>query len=105
MDQQLVLVRASKSRGGGDWSDDDYDVRLGNTKGQVIGRIFFAPQSPPDRPWFWTITARFPQQPTERGYAATREQAMTAFRRAWDPAPVGDAEALLAWGKRNIHGK
>jgi hypothetical protein len=43
-----------------------------------------------------------PQQPTERDYAATREQAMTAFRLAWDPMPAGDAEALMEWGKCNI---
>jgi hypothetical protein len=66
-DQQFILVKASKSRGGGHWSEDDYDVRLGNTNGKVIGRIFRLPQSPQDRPWFWTITERVPQQPTERG--------------------------------------
>ena len=30
----LTLVRANKSRGGGHWSDDDYDVREGS---RVIG--------------------------------------------------------------------
>ena len=49
------LIRASKSRGGGYWSDDDYDVRDGN---RVIGRIMLHPQAPKDQPWFWTITAR-----------------------------------------------
>jgi hypothetical protein len=58
----------------------------------VIGRIFRSPQSPPDRPWFWTITARVPQQPTDKGYAATREDAMTAFKLAWDSAPDNDAK-------------
>lgn len=46
-----------------------------------------------------------PQQPTDRGYEATREQATTAFRSAWDPTPTGDAEALLAWGRRNVQGE
>src|SRR5450759_2873122 len=36
---QLSLVRANKSRGGGHWSDDDYDVRQGSGRGPVIGRI------------------------------------------------------------------
>jgi hypothetical protein len=31
-------------------------------------RIFRAVQSPQDRPWFCTITARVPQQPADRGY-------------------------------------
>jgi hypothetical protein len=96
--QQLVLVRARKSRPGGHWSDDDYDVRLGDASGQVIGRIFQAVMAPANRPWFWTITVRMPQGPTQRGYAATREEAMAAFKRAWQnglaedgarPAPSG----------------
>jgi hypothetical protein len=82
-DQQLTLVKASKSRPSGEWSDDDYDVRLGDASGQVIGRIFRPPQSPQDRPWFWTITERVPQRPTDRGYAGTREDAMANFKLAW----------------------
>jgi hypothetical protein len=39
-----------------------------------------------------------------RGYAATREDAMMAFKLAWDTMPTDDAEALLAWAKRNILG-
>jgi len=52
-----------------------------------MGRIFRTPQSPPNRPWFWTITVYVPQQPTLRGYAATSEEAMAAFRAAWNGAP------------------
>jgi hypothetical protein len=85
--------------------DDDYDVWFGDASGQGIGRILRAPQSPPDRPWFRMISARVPQQPTERGYTATRERAMTAFHLAWDTVPTDDAEALVAWGKRNIQGE
>jgi hypothetical protein len=75
------------SRGGGHWSPDDFDVRLGDAGGKVIGRIFRAPQSPQDRPWFWTITERVPQWPTQRGYAATREDAMADFEAAWERKP------------------
>jgi hypothetical protein len=88
-DQQFTLVKASNSRPEGGWADDDFDVRLGDASGQVIGRIFRAPQSPKDRPWFWTITARVPQQPTDRGYAGTREDAMENFESAWDKRSDG----------------
>src|ERR1019366_3143942 len=71
---KLILVHASKSRPKGQWFDDNYDVWDGNAK--VVGHIFLAPASPPGRSWFWIITVRFPQYPTLRGYAATRDEAM-----------------------------
>jgi len=80
-DVPLVLVSARKSRGPGQWDKDDYDVRLGNGSGSVVGRIMRHPQAPDGQPWFWTITAR--EQPPSvynRGYAASREQAMRYFK-------------------------
>jgi len=42
------------------------------------------PQAPQGAPWFWTITARFPQSTADRGYAASREEAMAEFKAAWE---------------------
>ena len=78
----LVLVRASVSRPNGSWPDDAYDVWDGDAK--AVGCIFRATVTPTGRPWFWTITERGAQQPTQRGYAATREQAMADFKAAWE---------------------
>jgi hypothetical protein len=78
---QLVLVLARRSRGADFWDKDDYDVRLRDRSGPVVGRIMLHPQAPETQPWFWTITAR--EQPPSvynRGYAASREQAMRYFK-------------------------
>jgi hypothetical protein len=48
--------------------------------GRRIGRIFLSSQSPVDHPWFWGI---FPPPVGKEGYAATREQAMAAFKARW----------------------
>ena len=77
---QLVIVSARKSRGADYWDKDDYDVRLGNASGRVVGRIFRQPRAPKEQPWFWTITAREQYSVYSRGYAASREQAMRYFK-------------------------
>jgi hypothetical protein len=79
---QFVLVKARKSCGGEWWSPDDYDVR--DNAGKVVGRIMLHRQAPKDPPWFWTITAReIPPSDHNRGYSATREQAMADFKARW----------------------
>jgi len=79
----LVLVSAKESRGDGSWSHDDYDVRLGDTTGRVVGKIFKAVMAPDGLNWLWTITERTPRGLTDRGYAATLDEAMEAFKGAW----------------------
>jgi hypothetical protein len=37
-----------------------------------------------ETPWFWTVTARTPHRPTDRGYVATREATMAEFTAAWE---------------------
>jgi hypothetical protein len=44
-DTQLFLVSARKSRGADHWDKDDYDVRLGDASGPVVGRIVHHPQT------------------------------------------------------------
>ena len=77
----LILKRASKSRTGGPWDDDDYNVFDGE---RHIGRILWTHAASRKTPWFWTITARVPNSMHDRGYAASREQAMAAFKAAWE---------------------
>jgi hypothetical protein len=78
---KLILVHASKSRPRGQWFDDDYDVQDGNAK--VVGRIYRATVTPAARPWFWMITERSLQRPTDLGYAVSCEEALAAFEQAW----------------------
>jgi hypothetical protein len=71
-DTKLVLVSARKSRAADHWDKDDYDVRLGDGSGPVVGRIMRHPQAPEAQPWFWTITAR-EQPPSVCGCRYFRE--------------------------------
>ena len=60
---------------------DDYEVL--DESGRSIGRIMRHLRPPTGQPWFWTITARFPQTPHDRGYAESRERAMVDFKARW----------------------
>lgn len=80
----LTLKRASKHRSGRPWSDDDYDVFDGE---RHVGRIVWTHAASRETPWFWTITARVPQYPHDRGYAVSRAQAMVAFKAVWESEP------------------
>jgi hypothetical protein len=83
-EQHFVLISARKSRGADHWDKDDYDVRLGDGSGPVVGRIMRHLQAPQSQPWFWTITAReIPPSVHNHGYSVTREQAMVDFKGRW----------------------
>jgi len=79
----LILRRASASRPSGEWNDDDFDVLA---DGAVVGRIFKANASPVGASWMWTLAFwhHEDRSPTH-GYAATREAAMAAFAKSWQP--------------------
>ena len=76
-EESLTLVRANNSRGGGHWSDDDYDVYASE---RAIGRIMLQPHAP-----VVLDDHRYPRAPSiyDRGYAASREQAMADFKTRW----------------------
>jgi hypothetical protein len=75
----LILAPARRYFGFGD--KNDYVV-LGGAG--VIGRIFRPPQASESQPWLWTITAtEFPPSAHNKGYSATREQAMADFKARW----------------------
>ncbi len=80
MARNFILVHASDRL-----ATDDYDIW--DDKGRVVGRVVRAGNSPKGQPWFWTVTERAMRLPADRGYAATREEAMAAFRRAWLARP------------------
>jgi len=81
MVQQLILKSASKSRPSGEWNEDDYDVVA---DGLVVGRIMKAAAVPVETSWMWTLDYGCHEDRTPiHGYAATREDAMTAFIKSW----------------------
>ena len=57
--------------------ENDYVVM---DDGQCIGRIMLHPQAPKDLQWFWTVTACETPPSHNKGYSATREDAMADFK-------------------------
>jgi len=77
----LILKRASSSRQGGDWNDDDFDVLA---DGVVVGRIMLAAAAPVGTPWLWTLAfGQHEDRTPTHGYQPTREAAMAAFAKSW----------------------
>lgn len=70
-DHRLVLVRATKRRGG-QWAYDDYDVRRTHRDGPEPCTSFCCLRM-----------EHGAQSSRDRGYASTREEAMIEFKRAW----------------------
>jgi hypothetical protein len=78
---QLILKRASASRPGGEWDDDDYDVV---TDGVTVGRIMKAAAAPVGTPWMWTLAyGHHEDRSPTHGYEPTREAARAAFAKSW----------------------
>lgn len=76
----LILKRASASRQGGEWNDNDFDVLA---DGVVVGRIMLAAAAVPvGLPWLWTRAFGQHEDRTPT-HGSTREAAMAAFAKNW----------------------
>jgi hypothetical protein len=74
------------SRSSGTWNDEEYDAFA---DGKLVGRIYedASTSAPPELRWGWWITANVPATPgVTHGTVATREEAKTKFREAWEKA-------------------
>jgi hypothetical protein len=79
----LILRKARGNRPGPpEWDPDDYDVIA--EEGEVVGRIYRRSGVPDDRePWHWSIMVWGFSPGVTNGLAATREEAMAAFKKNW----------------------
>ena len=73
----LTLVSASKAD-----NPDSFAIFDGE---DCIGHIMRTQKSPEDKPWFWTIFVEAAPGivSDQRGYAATRKQAIANFEAEW----------------------
>jgi hypothetical protein len=78
---RLTFKRASAHCSGGPWDDDDYDMFDGTRN---VGRIMLHPHAP--RSALVLDRLAVPAKAEERGYSATREEAMAEFKAAWHRA-------------------
>jgi hypothetical protein len=63
---------------------NDFEVLDADRK--PVGRIMWTHAASRETPWFWSIM-RVPQSTADRGYAASREQAMADFKAAYEREP------------------
>jgi hypothetical protein len=76
----LILKRASASRPGGEWDDDDYDVV---TDGVTVGRIMKAAAAPVGSPWLWTLAfGQHEDRTPTHGYEPTPRRRWRRSRKA-----------------------
>jgi hypothetical protein len=75
----MITMLPLKSAKGGRWRVDIYNV---HDRRRVIGRIMRTHIA--GWPWFWAITAQRRQRCDDRGYAASREDAIEQLRKRWE---------------------
>jgi hypothetical protein len=75
----MITMLPLKSAEGGRWRVDIYNV---HDRRRVIGRIMRTHIA--GWPWFWAITAQRRQRCDDRGYAASRQNAIEQLRRRWE---------------------
>src|SRR5262245_39503695 len=90
-----LMLRRIRSYDPGWRNPDDYTVHEGE---RTVGRVFCVDAAHPDgRAWMWTIEFHERRgEPPHQGHAATREDAMESFRRAWNAGQGKD----FAWRVR-----
>ncbi len=79
----LTLKRPAPHSTGEPWTDNDYEV---HDDDGIVGRIMLTSASftgGQDQPWFWSITCKLPNEPADRGNAASLEEAKQAFKARW----------------------
>jgi len=79
----LTLKHPAPHSTGEPWGENDYEVH--DSEG-IVGRIVLTAAlftAGPNKSWFWSVTSNVPNETADRGNAATREEAMQAFKARW----------------------